>query len=121
MESPMTKSIVLEKAIKFALRIVKLYKHLSEERKEYILSKQLLISGTYIAKFAKAATQSENRGGFASNMNSALQRASESEFWLLILVEGEFLNPSEHRSMNDDCVELIKMLSAIVKTTTKNV
>lgn len=117
----MKKSLVLEKAIRFALRIVKLYKYLSEGKKEYILSKQLLISGTYIAKFAKMATQSQNRASFASNMNSALQRASESEFWLLILLEGEFLDSHEHASMNDDCVELIKMLSAIVKTTSKNV
>ena len=116
----MSKSLVLEKAIRFALRIVKLYKYLSEEKKEYVLSKQILISGTYIAKFAKAATQSENRAGFASNMNSALQRASETEFWLLILLEGEFLDSNEHGSMNDDCVELIKILSAIVKTSTKN-
>ena len=90
----MSKSLVLEKAIRFALRIVKLYKYLSEEEKEYVLSKQILISGTYIAKFAKAATQSENRAGFASNVNSALQRASETEFWLLILMEGKFLEPT---------------------------
>ena len=116
----MTKSLVLEKAIRFALRIVKLYKFLSEEKKEYVLSKQILLSGTYVAKFAKAATQSENRAGFASNMNSALQRASETEFWLLILLEGKFLDTGAHGSMNSDCVELIKMLSAIVKTTTKD-
>lgn len=116
-----TKSIVLEKAIKFALRVVKLYRYLTEQKKEFVLSKQLLISGTYIAKFAKAATQSPNRAGFAGNMNNALQRASESEFWLLILLEGEFLAAGEHESMNVDCVELIKMLSAIVKTTTKDV
>lgn len=116
----MNKSLVLEKAIRFALRVVRLYKYLTEQKKEYVLSKQLLISGTFIAKFAKAATQSENRGAFASNMNTALQRASESEFWLLILREGEFLVDGEHESMNNDCVELIKMLSAIVKTTTRN-
>lgn len=117
----MSKSLVLEKAIKFALRIVKLYKYLTDGKKEYVLSKQILISGTHIAKFAKAATQSENRAAFASNMNSALQRASETEFWLLILIEGDFLDRNEHESMNTDCVELIKMLSAIVKTSTQNV
>ena len=116
-----TKSIVLEKAIKFALRVVKLYRYLSEQKKEFVLSKQLLISGTYIAKFAMAATQSPNRASFGANMNNALQRASESEFWLLILLEGEFLGRIEHKSMNVDCVELVKMLSAIVKTTNKDV
>ena len=116
----MTKSLVLEKAIRFALRIVKLYKFLSEEKKEYILGKQILLSGTYIAKFASAATQAENRAGFASNMNTARQRASETEFWLLLLHEGEFLGADAHRSLSSDCVELIKMLSAIVKTTSKD-
>ena len=117
----MTKSLVLEKAIQFALRIINLYKYLGDEKKEYILSKQILISGTYIAKFAKAATQSEDRAGFASNMNTARQRASETEFWLLILLEGKFLDSGAHESMNADCVQLIKMLSAIVKTTNKDV
>ena len=54
-------------------------------------------------------------------MNSALQRASETEFWLLILLEGGLMKNEEHESMNADCVELIKMLSAIVKTTTRDV
>ncbi|MGH9946205.1 MAG: four helix bundle protein [Pyrinomonadaceae bacterium] len=116
----MEKSLVLEKSIKFALRIVKLYKYLTEQKKEYVLSKQILISGTYIAKFAKAAIQAEDRSGFLSNMNFAMQRASETEFWLLILHEGEFLETKEYDSINVDCVELIKMLSAIVKTTKTN-
>ena len=60
----MKKSLVLEKAIRFALRVVNLYKHLSEQKKEYILSKQVLLSGTFIAKFAKAATQSEKPDWF---------------------------------------------------------
>lgn len=116
----MSKSIVLEKSIKFALRIVRLYKYLAEEKKEYVLSKQLLISGTFIAKHVKAATQSEDRVGFRSNMNIAMQRASETEFWLLILLEGDFLGVNEHQSINEDYVELIKLLSAIVKTTREN-
>ena len=116
----MSKSLVLEKAIKFALRIVKLYKYLTDEKKQFVLSKQILISGTYIAKFAKAATQSENRAGFASNMNFGLQRASETEFWLLILHEGGFLERREYDSMTEDCVELAKMLAKIVKTSTAN-
>jgi four helix bundle protein len=117
----MSKSIVLEKAIVFALRVVKLYKYLSEEKKEFVLSKQILLSGTFIAKFAKMATQSEDRAAFASNMNFALQRASETEFWLLILHAGEFLELREYESVNEDCVELIKMLSSIVKTSRENV
>lgn len=62
----MAKSIALKKAIQFALRIVKLYKHLTEEKKEFVLSKQMLISRTFVAKYAKAATVAESRGNFGS-------------------------------------------------------
>jgi len=117
----MTKSIVLEKAIKFALRIVRLYKYLTEAKKEFVLSKQLLIAGTYIAKHVKAATQAEGRAGFVTNMNYAMQRASETEFWLLLLKEGEYIDVHEHESINGDCVELIRLLSAIVKTSKQDV
>lgn len=115
----MSKSLVLEKAIKFALRIVRLYRFLTDEKKEYVLSKQVLISGTYIAKHVKAATQADSRAGFAREMNFALQRASETEFWLLILHEGKFLGELEYRSISEDCVELIKMLTKIVKTSSE--
>ncbi len=87
----MANSIVLDKAIKFALRIVKVYKYLTKEKGEFILSKQLLLSGTFIAKHAKAALHSK-KGGFSSEMYIALQRALETELWLLLLSEGEFLN-----------------------------
>lgn len=117
----MSKSLVLEKSIKFALRIVKLYRYLSEEKSEYVLSKQILISGTHIAKFIKDANQAESKSSFGGDMNTALKRASETEFWLLILHEGEFIDDKAYNSINDDCVELIKMLTAIVKTSKENV
>ena len=72
----MSNSIVLEKAIRFALRIVRLYRHLTDEQREYVLSKQLLISGTFIAKHVKAATQGESRPIFSSEMYIAMKRAS---------------------------------------------
>lgn len=117
----MSKSLVLEKSIKFALRIVKLYRYLSEEKGEYVLSKQILISGTHIAKFIKDANQAESKNNFGSDMNIALKRASETEFWLMILHEGEFIGDKQFDSMNNDCIELVKMLTAIVKTSKENV
>ena len=116
----MTKSLVLEKAIKFALRIVKLYRYLSEEKTEYVLSKQVLLSGTHVAKFIKDATQAESKQFFAQDMQIALKKASETEFWLLILREGEYLDEKFYNSINDDCVELIRMLTASVKTSKEN-
>ena len=112
----MTNSIVLEKAIKFALRIVGVYKYLTEEKHEYVMSKQLLLSGTYIAKHAKAALHSASRNGFSSEMYVALQKALDTELWLLLLKESEFLTKTQYASLNDDCVELIKLTSSISKT-----
>ena len=113
----MSKSLVLEKAIKFALRIVRLHQYLTEVKKEYILSKQLLLSGTFIAKHVKAATQGSSREVFAQQMHIAMNKASETELWLLLLHEGQFLDSNEYESINNDCIELIKMTSSISKTT----
>lgn len=117
----MSKSLVLAKAVKFALRIVKLNRFLFEEKNEYVLSKQILLSGTHIAKFIKDATQAESKQFFSGDMQTALKRASETEFWLLILHEGEYLNDKLYNSINDDCIELIKMLTTTVKTSKENV
>lgn len=117
----MNKSIVLDKSIAFALRIVHLYKHLTNEKKEYVLSKQVLLSGAFIAKFVKAATQAEDRTGFVSSMNTGMQRASETEFWLLLLREGGYMYEAGHKSVNEDCVELINILASIEKTAKANV
>ncbi len=117
----MSKSLVLDKSIKFALRIVKLYRYLSEEKNEYVLSKQILLSGTHIARFIKDATNAESKQSFTGDMQIALKRASETEFWLLILHEGEYIDDKAYNSMNEDCVELIKMLITSVKTSKTNV
>ena len=116
----MSKSLVLEKSIIFALRIVKLYKFLTDEKREYVLSKQVLISGTFIAKHVREATMAESRSVFSSEMFTAMKRANETEFWLMILHEGEFLDDKEYDSINKDCIELIKLTTSIAKTTREN-
>ena len=113
----MAKSIALEKAIKFALRIVKLYKYLTEEKKEFVLSKQMLMSGTYVAKHVKAATVGENRSKFSSEMFKGMQFASDTELWLFLLHEGEWLDQKQYDSINEDCVEMIRLTASIAKTT----
>jgi four helix bundle protein len=116
----MTESIVLTKAIKFALRIIKLYKYLSEEKKEFVLSKQILLSGTYIAKHVKSALHSRAKQGFSSEMYVALQKGLDTELWLLLLSEGEFIRRDQFQSLNSDCVEMIKLTSSISKTSQDN-
>ncbi len=116
----MTNSIVLQKAIKFALRIVRLYKYLTEEKQEYVLSKQVLISGAFIAKHVKTALHSQTRRSFSSEMYMGLQRSLETELWLLLLNEDGFLSQEQYESLNNDCLEMIKLTSAISKTTREN-
>ena len=110
-------SIAVEKAIKFALRIVKLYRYLTDEKKEFVLSEQVLLSGTFIAKHVKAATVASSRQGFNSEMFKAMQMASDTELWLLLLTEGSWLEPEQYRSINDDCIEMIKLTASIAKST----
>lgn len=115
----MNNSIALEKAIRFALRIVGLYKYLTETKKEFVLSKQVLPSGTYIAKYVKSALHSRT-GGFSIEMHKALEKGLDTELWLLLLKEGESISEGQYNSLNDDCVEMIKLTSSISKTSREN-
>ena len=113
----MNKSLVLEKAIKFALRIIGLYKYLTEQKREFILSKQILLSGTFIAKHVKAALHARSREGFSAEMYTALQKGLDTELWLLLLQESDFISTDQFSSLNADCVEMIKLTSSISKTS----
>ena len=89
-------NILAEKSISFAIRIVNCYKLLLKERQEYILSKQLLRSGTSIGANVHEAIQAQSRADFISKLNIALKEASESSYWLTILRETEYLSDIEH-------------------------
>ncbi len=115
----MSQSIVLDNAIRFALRIVKVYKHLKDVKGEYVMSKELLLSAAYIVKHVKAALHSTG-GRFGADMGLALGRALDTETWLLLLKEGEWLTIAEYESLTRDCVELIKLTSSISKTSNKD-
>ena len=116
----MAESIALEKAIKFALRIVRLFKYLTEEKREYVLSKQILLSGALIAKHVKAALHARARQSFSSEMYTALQKALETELWLLLLSEARLISGEQYHSLNSDCVEMIRLTSSISKTSHEN-
>jgi four helix bundle protein len=112
----MSENIALEKSYKFALRSVKLYKYLNEDKKEFVMSKSLLTRGTAIGERVKAAQEAESKVIFASEMGAALRNASATEFWLNLLHDSQFLTDAEHNSMLTDCRELIKLLTAITKS-----
>lgn len=113
----MSQSVVLEKACAFALRIVKLYQYLCDEKHEFVLSKQLLTAGTYTGKHVEEATAAESKAVFTQEMSVALRKASETEYWLELLHKAEFLSGKQFESMNNDRLELFKILIRIVKTS----
>src|SRR5262245_11041179 len=113
----MSENIVLDKSYKFAIRIVNLYKYLTEEKKEFVMSKSLISRGTAIGERVKSAQEAESRVVFASEMGAALRNASATEFWLNLLHDCGFMDDREHNSMLNDCKELLKLLTKITKTT----
>lgn len=116
----MRDSIVYKKAFSFALKIVNLYRVLSEEKREYILSKQLLRSGTSIGANIKEGLVAQSRKDFISKLFIALKEASETEYWIELLIEAEYLEKDFGKLILEDLYEIIKLLNAIIKTTKKN-
>lgn len=113
----MKNNVVAPKSIAFAIRIVSIYKFLSVELHEYVLSKQLLRSGTAVGALIKEAEYGQSKADFLSKMNIALKEANESDYWLLLLKEGNYLTESQYLSIQTDCSELIRLLASIVKST----
>ena len=110
-------NVVFIKSKGFALRVVKLYKFLTEEKKEHIISKQILRSGTAIGANIAESIYAQSRSDFVSKMSISLKEAAETKYWLDILYESGFIGKSPYESISGDCNELIKLLSSIVKTT----
>ena len=106
-----------DKSFAFAIRIVNLYKYLCSVKKEYILSKQLLRSGTAIGALVREAEQAESKADFIHKLAIALKEANETEYWILLLRETDYLTPKESESILNDLKELLKLLISIIKTT----
>ena len=110
------KSTVILKSKSFAVRIINLYKHLTDKKKEFVLSKQILRSGTSIgANLAEAKCASSKKDFLAKNY-IAFKECSETMYWLELLLETKFITNKEFDSIYTDCKELVKLLSRITKT-----
>ena len=116
----MKESVVREKSYIFALRIVKAYKYLNQEQREFVLSKQMLRSGTSIGALVKEAEHAQSRADFVNKMNVALKEANETEYWLMLLKDSKYIDEKSFTSIHQDCSELIKLLVSIVKTSKGN-
>ena len=101
----------------FAIRIVNLYKFLRQEKKEFILAKQLLRSGTSIGANVSEAQQAQSRADFVAKLNIALKEVAETNYWLRLLHAAGYLSDEEFQSVHRDCREVEKILTAIIKST----
>ena len=110
-------NIIEIKSFDFAVRIVNLYKYLTDIKKEYVLSKQLLRSGTSIGANVAEAEQAQSRPDFVSKMNIALKETSETKYWIKLLKTTDFLSEKEISSLLANCVELEKLLVSIIKSS----
>ena len=110
-------NVIESKSFSFAVRIVKLCRHLQSDNKEFVLSKQLLRSGTGIGANVAESKQAQSRADFISKLSIALKEAVETNYWLRLLYATDYLSSTEYSSVITDCKELEKLLTAILKTT----
>lgn len=108
---------IVEKSKKIALRIVHLYKELTDNRKEFVLSKQILRSGTSIGANVRESQRGESKADFIHKLSISLKEADETQYWLELLLEGDFITKEEFNSFNEDVSEIIRLLTAIIKTS----
>ena len=108
---------LVEKSMDFAVRVVNLYKYLGCEKQEWVISKQLMRSGTSIGANVREAIYAQSRKDFVSKLSIALKETSETEYWLELLHRTEYLSNEQYASIGADCSEIAKLLTAIVKSS----
>ncbi len=115
----MDRNIVLDKSFDFSVRVVNLYRYLCKEKKEYVLSKQLLRSGTSIGANINEAQAGQSKNDFIAKMAIASKEALESKYWIDLLVKTDYLNASSKhtKSLLSEIEEIVKLLTSIVKTS----
>ena len=112
-------NVVADKSKSFAIRIIKFYKYLCDEKKEFVLSKQILRSGTSIGANIRESKNAQSKADFISKMNSALKEADETAYWMELLWESEIIEKSQVIDLYELNTELIKLLTAIIKSSKK--
>ena len=108
-------NLIADKTFSFALKILSLYKELSSNKKEYVLSKQILRSGTSIGANVSEATEAQSKADFVHKLSIALKEARETEYWIRLLIGAEYLSPST--PLKEDINEIIRILTAIIRTS----
>ena len=117
----MRENVIKEKSFRFAIRIVKLYQYLCEDKKEYTLSKQLLRSGTSVGAMVREAEHAETKKDFLHKMAIAQKEINEAIYWLDLLKETNYLTSQYYESIHSDAIEIIKIITSILKSTKSNI
>lgn len=116
----MKESILKIKSFKFAIRIVNLYKYLCETKKEFVLSKQILRSWTSVWAMLRESEYSESKADFIHKIAIAQKEINETIYWLELLCETEYIPKEDFKNINQDAIELIKMITSSLKTLKSN-
>jgi len=116
----MKESVLRDKSYQFALRIIKLYKYIVAEKKEYVLSKQILRAGTSIGANVEEANQAQSKADFVHKLSIAQKEAFETDYWLRLLRDSEYLTAAQADSLLNDCREVQKLLTTSIKTAKEN-
>ena len=114
-------NVLKDKSYAFALRVIKAYKYLCSDHKEYVLSKQLLRAGTSIGANVAEANQGQSKADFVHKLGIALKEAVETEYWLNLLQDSNYLTESQAQSLLEDCRDLIRILTSSIKTARKSI
>ncbi|QOJ27935.1 MAG: four helix bundle protein [Ignavibacteriales bacterium] len=112
----MKENVIRDKSLQFAIRMVKLANFLREEKREYVLSKQIVRSGTAIGALVREARYGESTNDFLHKLTIALKEAGETEYWIELLFRTDYISKEEYNSVINDIHEIIKILTAITKT-----
>ncbi len=112
----MKENVLKIKSFRFAVRIVNLYKYLCEEKKEFVLSKQVLRSGTSVGAMVREVEHSESKIDFIHKMAIAQKEINETIYWLELMSETKYISPKEFENIKSDAVEIIKMITTSIKT-----
>lgn len=113
-------NVILTKSYDFALRIVRMYQHLSAEKKEFVLSKQVLRSGTSVGANIEEAIGGISKADFKAKMSIAYKEARETDYWLRLLKDSGYVDAQSFSSISNDCSEILKILYTIIKSTGRN-
>lgn len=120
MKTKRTESILHIKSYQFAVRIVNLSTFLQTEKKEYILNKQIIRSGTAIGALVRESEFAQSKADFINKLSIALKEANETDYWLCLLKDTAFIDEKSYNSLTTDCNELIALLVSSIKTVKNN-